>query len=113
MSSAVTVVCPSCEAVLKVTKPSLVGKKVACPSCRKPVLIEAPKSVAIAPADDVIPLQEDGWERSESQPRTPSKGAPKTAVGAKGKAGGKSQSRGGGDSQSSSVSPSKSSRKGD
>ncbi len=42
MALSVSVVCPSCDAVLKVTKPSLIGKRVACPSCKKPVLIQAP-----------------------------------------------------------------------
>jgi peroxiredoxin len=50
MAPSVSVVCPSCEAVLKVTKPSLFGKRVACPACKKPVLIQAP---AEAGAKDV------------------------------------------------------------
>jgi hypothetical protein len=42
MASSISVVCPSCEAVLKISKPSLIGKRVACPACNKPVLIQAP-----------------------------------------------------------------------
>src|ERR1700722_10110697 len=42
MASSISVVCPECEAVLKIRKPSLIGKRVACPACKKPVLIEAP-----------------------------------------------------------------------
>lgn len=42
MTQAVSVTCPSCEAVLKITKSSLMGKRVACPSCKKPVLIPMP-----------------------------------------------------------------------
>jgi thiol-disulfide isomerase/thioredoxin len=42
MAPSVSVVCPSCEAVLKISKPSLIGKRVACPACKKPVLIQAP-----------------------------------------------------------------------
>jgi len=53
MGQAVSVVCPSCDATLKVSKPSLFGKRVACPSCGKPMLIEAPveaRPVLDAPA---------------------------------------------------------------
>jgi len=46
MPQAVSVVCPACEAVLKITKPSLIGKKVACPACNKPVRIQAPAEAA-------------------------------------------------------------------
>jgi peroxiredoxin len=50
MAQVVSVVCPSCEAVLKVTKPSLIGKKVACPACNKPVRIQAhPEAAQKAP----------------------------------------------------------------
>jgi peroxiredoxin len=42
MTQSVSVVCPSCDAVLKISKPSLIGKKIACPACKKPVLIKAP-----------------------------------------------------------------------
>ncbi len=42
MAPAVSVTCPSCEAVLKVTKSSLMGKRVACPSCKKPIRIPLP-----------------------------------------------------------------------
>jgi peroxiredoxin len=42
MAPAVSVTCPSCGAVLKVTKSSLMGKRVACPSCKKPVRIPSP-----------------------------------------------------------------------
>ncbi len=42
MASSISIVCPACEAVLKISKPSLIGKRVACPACKKPVLIQAP-----------------------------------------------------------------------
>ncbi len=42
MAPAVSVTCPSCEAVLKVTKSSLMGKRVACPSCKNPIRIPSP-----------------------------------------------------------------------
>lgn len=42
MAQLFSVVCPSCDSVLKVSKPSLIGKRVACPSCKTPVLIQAP-----------------------------------------------------------------------
>src|SRR5579863_8249815 len=40
MAPSIKVVCPSCGSGLKVTKPSLIGKRVTCPSCDKPFLIE-------------------------------------------------------------------------
>ncbi len=51
-----SVACPACGASLKVTKPSLIGKKVPCPSCKKPFVIQAPANEYIPLADD-IPLK--------------------------------------------------------
>ena len=42
MAPSISVVCPFCDAVLKVTKTSLIGKRVGCPACKKPVLIQVP-----------------------------------------------------------------------
>ena len=41
-----SVVCPSCEAAPTVSKPSLIGKRIACPSCGKPLVIEARADIA-------------------------------------------------------------------
>jgi peroxiredoxin len=48
MASSISIVCPACEAVLKISKPSLIGKRVACPACKKPVLIQAPDALNAA-----------------------------------------------------------------
>ena len=54
MTQAVSITCPSCDAVLKVTKTSLMGKRVACPNCKEPVRIplasEATQTLAPAKA---------------------------------------------------------------
>jgi hypothetical protein len=55
MTQPISVVCPSCDSVLKVTKPSLIGKRVACPSCKKPVLIQAP----VAAKQDETPKRKE------------------------------------------------------
>ena len=49
MPQAVSVTCPSCHAVLKVTKPSLMGKRVACPSCKEPMRIPLPAAASPSP----------------------------------------------------------------
>jgi uncharacterized protein YbaR (Trm112 family) len=67
MTRAVSVVCPACSATLKVTKTSLIGRSVACPSCKKPFRIEAPavldeKKISIQDTrftDAPLPLQDD------------------------------------------------------
>ncbi len=51
-----SVACPACGASLKITKASLVGKKVPCPSCKKPFVIQVPTGDYIPLADD-IPLK--------------------------------------------------------
>jgi peroxiredoxin len=51
-----SVACPACGASLKITKASLVGKKVPCPSCKKPFVIQVPTAAYIPLADD-IPLK--------------------------------------------------------
>ena len=61
MALSVSVVCSSCGATLKVSKPSLIGKRVACPSCKKPVLIQPP-------ADEFVPLSDDSGYRPSARP---------------------------------------------
>jgi hypothetical protein len=42
MPSPLTVQCPSCDASLKLKSREYVGKRVACPKCRKPFVVEEP-----------------------------------------------------------------------
>ena len=46
-----SVACPSCGASLKVTKDSLIGKRVPCPSCKTPFVIKVPTGDYIPLAD--------------------------------------------------------------
>jgi|GEM_PF-97269 len=55
-----SVACPACGASLKITKASLVGKKVPCPSCKKPFVIQVPTDVYIPLADDIPLKASDG-----------------------------------------------------
>ncbi len=52
MTQSHSVACPSCGATLKISKASLIGKRVPCPSCKAPFLIEGPKEEYIPLADD-------------------------------------------------------------
>lgn len=47
-----SVACPSCGASLQVTKESLIGKRVPCPSCKTPFVIQVPTGGYIPLADD-------------------------------------------------------------
>lgn len=42
MPSPLTVYCPSCDAALKLKNREYIGKRVACPKCRKPFVVEDP-----------------------------------------------------------------------
>jgi peroxiredoxin len=57
MAQSHSVACPGCGASLKVTKESLIGKKVPCPSCKTPFVIQGPPTTA--PAAEYIPLADD------------------------------------------------------
>jgi peroxiredoxin len=56
MAQSHSVACPACGASLKVTKESLIGKKVPCPSCKNPFVIQGPPAAATA---EYIPLADD------------------------------------------------------
>ena len=47
-----SVACPACGASLQVTKDSLIGKRVPCPSCKTPFVIQVPTGGYIPLADD-------------------------------------------------------------
>jgi peroxiredoxin len=66
MTQTHSVACPSCGASLKVTKASLVGKKVPCPSCKAPFVIQAPAAQEYVPLADDPPNTKSGAGTSES-----------------------------------------------
>ena len=90
MSSPLAVSCPHCGAGLKLKNNSFVGKKVPCPKCKKPFLVEEPpEDEFLAEDDDFGAMDEPEDEPEEPRPKSKSKGA----KGGKGKK--KSKSGGG------------------
>ena len=87
MSTPLAVSCPHCGAGLKLKNNSFVGKKVPCPKCKKPFVVEEP------PEDEFLAGDDDDFgamdEPEEPRPKSKSKGAKDT----KGK---KKKSKGGG-----------------
>jgi peroxiredoxin len=59
-----SVACPSCGASLKVSKESLIGKRVPCPSCKKPFVIELPTTNDYVPLSDDPPLSKSSVAQS-------------------------------------------------
>lgn len=90
MSTPLAVSCPNCGAGLKLKSKTFVGKKVPCPKCKQPFVVEEP------PEDEFLEddfgggddYQEEEEEEEEEQPR-----AKKSSKGGKGKK--KSKSGGG------------------
>jgi peroxiredoxin len=66
MAQKYSVACPSCGASLQVTKDSLIGKRVPCPSCKKPFVIQVPTADYIPLADDA-PLSKSSAGKSSVQ----------------------------------------------
>src|SRR5580704_16883397 len=61
-----SVACPSCGASLQVTKESLIGKRVPCPSCKTPFVIQVPTGGYIPLADDA-PLSKSSAGKSSTE----------------------------------------------
>lgn len=57
----ISVSCTNCEATLKLKDPSVIGKKVRCPKCQEPFLVEAP------PGDDFTDDFEDFSEGDDEE----------------------------------------------
>lgn len=57
------IACPGCQARLTLKDKSRVGKKVACPKCKKAFILKVPKSEA---EDDLDLGEGDGAEEEES-----------------------------------------------
>jgi peroxiredoxin len=67
-----SVACPSCGASLQITKDSLIGKRVPCPSCKTPFVIKVPTGDYIPLADDA-PLSKSSAGKSSVQNSGPLK----------------------------------------
>lgn len=66
MTSPVVSVCPHCDKKIKVKKPELVGKKVKCPGCAQPFVLEVADagdtySIAQKPAEPQSSSPHDEW----------------------------------------------------
>ena len=67
MSEAITVLCPSCKASLKLKSRSAVGKRVPCPKCKKPFVVQAPAAdevdemsfLSARESDAAMPVSDD------------------------------------------------------
>lgn len=60
MSEPLAVQCPACQATLKLKSRAAVGKRIACPKCKQPFVVELPDDVA---ADDREQFDSaDPWE---------------------------------------------------
>lgn len=90
MSTPLAVSCPNCGAGLKLKSKTFVGKKVPCPKCKKPFLVEEPPEDEFL-ADDDFGGGDDYQEEEEEEEQPRSK---KAAKGGKGK----KKSKGGGGS---------------
>lgn len=68
MSSPISTQCPQCEAILKLKSSSAIGKKISCPKCGTPFVVEAQHDT---PLDDYGADYEDdyGAERPPALPR--------------------------------------------
>ncbi len=96
MSTPLAVSCPHCGAGLKLKNNNFVGKKVPCPKCKKPFLVEEPpEDEFLSQADDFGTMDDMEEEEEEAEaPRSKGKsnGGSKSA---KGKGKKKSKSGGG------------------
>ena len=70
-----SVACPSCGASLQVTKDSLIGKRVPCPSCKTPFVIQVPTGGYIPLADDA-PLSKSSAGKSSTGKSSVQKSGP-------------------------------------
>ncbi len=96
MSTPLAISCPHCGAGLKLKNNNFVGKKVPCPKCKEPFLVEEPpEDEFLAGGDDDYGAMDDAEEEEEEQaPRSRSK-SNGSAKGGKGKGKKKSKSGGG------------------
>ena len=95
MSTPLAVSCPHCGAGLKLKNNNFVGKKVPCPKCKKPFLVEEPPEDEFLSQDDDFGAMDDMEEEEEEADAPRSKG--KSSGGSKSVKGkGKKKSKSGG-----------------
>jgi len=70
MSDAISVKCPACKATLKLKSRGAVGKRVPCPKCKKPFVVQAPSAEEddMAFLDQLAPAEEDVQEEVAPPP---------------------------------------------
>lgn len=98
MSTPLAVSCPHCGAGLKLKNNNFVGKKVPCPKCKQPFLVEEPPEDEFLSQDDDFGAMDDMADEEEEEFEAPrSKGKSKgDSKSAKGKGKGKKKSKSGG-----------------
>src|SRR5262245_36713759 len=68
--------CPSCDAQIPVRDSKLVGRKVACPTCKYAFVIENPDGFEAIDDDGVAkPIRKDSADDAADSPRKPKKKA--------------------------------------
>jgi len=98
MAEPLTVACEHCSSKLKLKSAAAVGKKVACPKCKKVFTVRAPAEKTGDDLFDDLPL--DNYEAPEEEPKEEDEEpAPRSKgkTGAKGKKGGKKRKSSGSD----------------
>lgn len=90
MAEPITVACEHCKSKLKLKSAAAVGKKVACPKCKKVFTVRAPEEKSGDDLFDDLPLdnyeapeEEPKEEEEEAAPRSRSKAGTKTKKGGK------------------------------
>lgn len=89
MAEPITVACEHCKSKLKLKSAAAVGKKVACPKCKKVFTVRAPEEKSGDDLFDDLPL--DNYEAPEEEPKEDEEEA---APRSKGKAGAKTKKGG-------------------
>lgn len=69
MPAPLTINCPTCQVKLKVKDESKLGKKIACPKCQTPFVVEAPEE-KIEEVSDFVEDDDDLFDTLESSPRS-------------------------------------------
>lgn len=72
MSTPLSITCPHCATRLKLKDSSSVGKKVPCPKCKQPFVVEAPPE----PEEDEFEFGEEVSEAEEAMDEEPEPAAP-------------------------------------
>src|SRR4051794_18829038 len=81
MASAYHEQCPSCEALIPIRDPSLIGRKVACPKCKYHFVVEGPGGPARARPRPAVPVARVVREESGPARRSSGSGAAVLLVG--------------------------------